>query len=125
MFVKSKKDVNFRQIGKNMKEFRCRKKLRQEDVIKQTGMESYGNYERGSQAVCLWRLVQFCELYDASPNDLLKGCAPTLSARWKTDAASDDEYSLSLEALRCECHGLTVTQLNLLTAVAKEMKGKK
>lgn len=125
MIVNSKKDVDFRQIGKNMKEFRRKKKYLQEKVIQETGMESYGNYERGSQAICLWRLIQFCELYDASPNDLLKGCTPALSPCWETDISTDDEYSRALEALRCECHGLTVTQLNLIAAVAKEMKGKK
>ena len=125
MIVNSKKDVNFRQIGQNMKEFRRKKKYLQEEVIRKTGMESYGNYERGSQAVCLWRLIQFCELYDASPNDLLKGCTPALSARWETNISSDEEYSRALEALRCECHGLTAAQLNLLAAVAREMRAKK
>lgn len=111
MIVEDKMDVDFKQIGRNMKKYRYKKGMTQDDVCGVLNMSSYKNSERGSEAVCLWRLIQCCELYEVTPNDLLRECTPALSDAWKSELP-DDEHSRTLEALRCECQGLTTAQRN-------------
>lgn len=79
MSIKTIDDVNFRRIGENLKRIRNAKGETQQDVADAIGMQSYGNYERGTEKISL------CEWKQKNDLGLLFIRSPPCIACQKTD----------------------------------------
>lgn len=64
-----------RQVGENLRSYREDRKLTQEQLSELVGIErtAVSNMEGGKQNVTLEQLLNFCEVFEVSPNEFLSG----------------------------------------------------
>ena len=79
--VALQKEINERRfevkkkIGENLKHFRTESGLTQDEIGEMLGIErtTVTNIEKTNQNMTLEHLLGFCEAFNVTPNDLLKG----------------------------------------------------
>lgn len=61
-------------IGKNIRKYRLRGDLRQEDLAKKLGLSrvSLVNIEAGKQSIPIYRVATLCSILKITPNKLFK-----------------------------------------------------
>lgn len=114
MSIKTIDDINFRRIGENLKRIRNAKGETQQKVADAIGMQSYGNYERGTEKISLWRLLQVCEHYQVDIRKAIEGCSPAFCLEWNQDVKSNGEFRRLMECIRDECIKMTNEQLQTM-----------
>ena len=64
-------------IGRNLRAFRLRKNMSQEQVASAVNLtfQQVQKYEKGTNRISGSRMAQFCQLLNVSPNDFFKGVA--------------------------------------------------
>src|ERR1700683_427955 len=64
-------------IGRNLRAFRLRKNMSQEQVASAVNLtfQQVQKYEKGTNRISGSRMAQFCQLFNVSPNDFFKGAA--------------------------------------------------
>ena len=114
MSIKTIDDINFRRIGENLKRIRNAKGETQQEVADAIGMQSYGNYERGTEKISLWRLLQVCEHFHVDIRKVIEGCSPAFCLEWNQDVKSSSEFFHLMECIRDECIKMSNEQLQTM-----------
>ncbi len=67
-------------LSSNLRHYRFRKKMRQQDVASQLHIErqTYSNYENGKRTPSLETLIRISDLLDVTLDDLLNSCSKNI-----------------------------------------------
>lgn len=118
MPIRSVDDINFKRIGSNLKKYRKEKGYTQQNVADAISMQSYGNYERGTEQISLWRLLQICEYLHIGIEKAIEGSIPDYK-RWTLSSEGNNEYRQLMEGIQRQCENMTSNKLQTMYDIAQ------
>lgn len=118
MPIRSVDDINFKRIGSNLKKYRKEKGYTQQNVADAISMQSYGNYERGTEQISLWRLLQICEYLHIGIEKAIEGSIPDYK-RWTLSSEGNNEYGQLMEGIQRQCENMTSNKLQTMYDIAQ------
>ena len=118
MPITSAADINYQRIGNNLKKYRKEKGETQQNIADAINMQSYGNYERGTEKISLWRLLQVCEDLHIGIEKAIEGSTPDYQ-RWALSTKSNNEYCQLMEGIQRQCEKMTSEELQTMFGIAQ------